>query len=169
MEFAGFFNGLLEQTLVKIAPQIDALALNAGAKLGQNVDDLANSLAKQSTHAAGNGDRVVLGKWEGNYSGYVGDAKLNGGIWYQTDSGVWEKITAGLTQQESAALAWKVNEAFLKQQLQTGVRSIEFIGATPEAILLARPDSFAAKEVLFLIKNAEQFGYIRSATGWIKK
>lgn len=55
----------LEQTLVKIAPQIDALALNAGAKLGQNVDDLANSLAKQSTHAAGNGDRVVLGKWEG--------------------------------------------------------------------------------------------------------
>ena len=47
--------------------------------------------------------------------------------------------------------------------------TIEFIGATPEAILLARPDSFAAKEVLFLIKNAEQFGYIRSATGWIKK
>ncbi|MCE1244338.1 hemagglutinin repeat-containing protein [Oryzomicrobium sp.] len=159
----------LGQMFAKVAPQIDALALNAGAKLGQNVDDFASSLAAQSTRTAGNGNRVVLGKWEGNYSGYVGDAKLNGGVWYQTDPGVWEKMTVGLTQQESQALAWKVNEAFLKQQLQSGVRSIEFVGATPEAVILTRPDSFSAREVLFLTENAGKFGYVRTASGWIKK
>ena len=161
----------IAQTFVKVAPQLDAHLLNAGTKIGQNIDDVAVSLARNSTHSAGNADRVVLGKWEGDYAGYVGEAKLNGGTWYQTNTGVFERMTAGLSQVEKEAVAWKVNEAFLKQQLQAGVAKFEFTGE-PIANTLANPlssNSFRAYEIRFLMENAPKWGYVRNGNVWIKR
>ena len=157
------------QAFIKVAPQLDASLINAGAKIGQNIDDVAASLARNSTQVAGNTDRVVLGEWKGNNAGYVGEAKLNGGTWYQTDTGVFEKMTAGLNALEKEAVAWKVNEYFLAQQMQKGIAKFEFTGLSPDAIKAVRPDSFAAREVLFLEKNGSNYGYVREGSTWVKK
>lgn len=46
---------------------------------GGDVAGAARVIADLSTHASGNADRVVLGRWvEGG--GYVAEAKVNGGI-----------------------------------------------------------------------------------------
>ena len=159
----------INQTIIKVAPQLDAYLLNAQAKIGQNIDDVAASLARTSTNTSGAADRVVLGEWKGNYAGYVGEAKLNGGTWYQTNDGVFEKMTAGLNEAEKGAVAWRVNEYFLTQQMQKGVAKFEFTGLNPDAIKVARPGSFAEKEVLFLEKNASNYGYVREGSAWVKK
>ncbi|MBU1426195.1 MAG: DUF637 domain-containing protein [Gammaproteobacteria bacterium] len=161
----------IQQAFMKAAPQIDASILNSQAKIGQNIDDIASSLATNSTHRAGTADRVVLGKWEGNYEGYVGDAKLNGGIWYQTDKGVWEKMTNGLTDAEKVTVAWKVNESFLKQQLQAGIPRFEFVGE-PIVNTLANPavaSSFRVREIQYLSQEAPKWGYVREGNSWVKK
>ncbi|MEO7640088.1 MAG: hypothetical protein ABIU07_01620, partial [Ramlibacter sp.] len=61
----------------------------------------------------------------------------------------------------------KVNEAFLKQQLQAGVPKLEFVGTTIEAIKAGRP-SFALMEVNFLEANAANYGYQKAGNAWIK-
>jgi len=157
----------ITQTVTKLMPQLDAILLNVQAKLGQNVDDMAASLAASSTKISGAAGRVVLGKWQGNYAGYVGEAKLNGGIWYQTDPGVFEKLTAGLTKTEAQAVAWKVNETFLTQQMQKGISSIEFTGITVADIKVG-PPSFALMEVQFLEINAAKYGYQKVGNAWVK-
>jgi hypothetical protein len=160
----------IAQTFVKYAPQLDAALINSGAKIGQNVDDLTASLARNATHSTGNVDRVVLGKFEGDFAGYVGEAKLNGGTWYQTDKVVYEKLKAGLSDVESKALAWQVNEAFLKQQLQKGVSKFEFIGE-PIINTLANPattNSFRAYEIRYLAQEAPKWGYKQVGNSWVK-
>jgi hypothetical protein len=158
------------QAFVRYAPQLDAALVNSGAKIGQNIDDLTASLARNSTHSSGNVDRVVLGKWEGDYAGYVGEAKLNGGIWYQTDTGVFEKMTAGLSNSEREIVSWQVNESFLKQQMQAGVSKFEFIGE-PIVNTLANPatsNSFRAYEIRFLTQEAPKWGYKQVGNSWVK-
>jgi hypothetical protein len=118
------------QTFVKVAPQLDAYLLNAGTKIGQNIDDVAANLARDSTHTVGAADRVVLGKWDGDYAGYVGDAKLNGGVWYRQIT-AFDRLAAGLSKAEKDAVAWKVNEVFLKQQLKLVCRSLVVGGQLP--------------------------------------
>jgi hypothetical protein len=156
------------QTVAKAAPQLDALLLNAQAKIGQNLDDVAASLARESTQTAGATDRVVLGRWQGDYAGYVGEAKLNGGTWYQTDAGVFERMTAGLTQIERDALSWKVNEMFLTQQLQKGVAKLEVTGPSIAEVKMNYPNSYLALEIKFLEANAAKYGYQQVGNSWVK-
>lgn len=66
-----------------------------------------------STHYVGEGpDRVVLGKFEGQDSGYIGEARSHGGIYYDTGTPTWDSLTDGLTDWEKADLGWQVNEQF---------------------------------------------------------
>lgn len=153
----------------KAGPQLDALLLNTQFKLGQNIDDVANTLAASSTRQVGSTDKVILGQFKGEYDGYIGQAKLNGGVWYETDKGVWDKLTKGLSADEQVALAWKVNESFLTQQMQKGASSIVLSGEDAAAVLVARPNSFTASEIRFLDANASKYGYVRKGNEWVRE
>ena len=122
----------------------------------------ADEIAKLSTHIAPGSDRVVLGKWPG----YIDEAKANGGTWFETPSGYFDRLKAQYGDQ-AAEEAWKTNEAFLRQQLSTG-RPIEMTeGGIAHAI--DRPNSMTARELDYLMKNSEQYGYKRvGTTQWIK-
>jgi RHS repeat-associated protein len=87
---------------------------------------LVKALAAQSTH--GSGTRVVLGKWvEGG--GYIAEAQKNGGIYYETASGVWDALG------KNDALAWAVNEQFLRNQLENGIGRIDLVGESIDGVL----------------------------------
>ena len=83
-----------------------------------------------STHYIGdNPDRVVLGKWEGDDGGYIGEARAHGGIYYDTGDETWDAMTYGLSDADKTALAWQVNEHFLRSQMENGVPRIECVWA----------------------------------------
>lgn len=68
------------------APEAPSVAtdLNTAFVNGQPTADLTRHLADLSTHHFGNADRVVLGKWDGQDAGYIGEARNNGGIFFDT-------------------------------------------------------------------------------------
>lgn len=120
---------------------------------------LVKALAEQSTH--GSGSRVVLGKWiEGG--GYVAEAQKNGGIYYETASGVYDALG------RNDALAWASNEQFLRNQLEAGVGRIDFVGQSIDDVLKSAVGSFRWKEVDWLLRNAEKYGYKLVENSWVK-
>lgn len=134
---------------------------------GTEADQFARQIAEMSTHVNQNSNRVVLGKWAEN-GGYIGEAKANGGVWYETDSSFFSKLTNGLSETEGRAKAWSVNEQFLQGQLERGVGRIDLHGETIREVLTNRPNSFTAMEIKYLETNAKSFGYVRDANSWIK-
>ncbi|MDH5228450.1 MAG: hypothetical protein OEZ58_09185 [Gammaproteobacteria bacterium] len=120
-----------------------------------------------STHVNQNSNRVVLGKWVDN-GGYIGEAKANGGVWFETDSSFFSKLTNGLSKTEGRAKAWSVNEQFLHGQLERGVGRIDLHGETIREVLTNRPKSFTAMEIKYLETNAKNYGYVRDGNSWIK-
>ena len=132
---------------------------------------IAQFIAKQSTHVQEPATRVVLGKWaeqDGKIAGYVGEAKANGGIWYQTEAGFYEAVG------KDSNLAWKTNEAFLQQQLTNGVPRLEFHGfdvAGDMASFAGKPfEQLPArlKEFVWLQENGSKFGYVQQGTTFVK-
>jgi hypothetical protein len=125
-----------------------------------------------STHYIGDTpDRVVLGKFEGQEDGYIGEARGYGGIYYDTGGETWDAMTYGLSDTDQTALAWQVNEHFLRSQMENGVPRIEYVlGQYPsiEEVLLKRQGSFSAKEIEFLTDNAPAYGYRRIGNAWVK-
>jgi RHS repeat-associated protein len=120
---------------------------------------LVKALAEQSTH--GSGTRVVLGKWvEGG--GYIAEAQKNGGIYYETASGVWDALG------KNDALAWAANEQFLRNQLEAGVGRIDFVGQSIDDVRKSAVGSFRWKEVDWLLRNAEKYGYKLVENSWVK-
>lgn len=69
---------------------------------------------------------MVLGKWAGDESGYIGEARAGGGIYYDTSSEVWNTIGHGLSEQAAKDLGWGVNENFLQTQMERGVDRIDY-------------------------------------------
>lgn len=110
---------------------------------------------------------MVLGRWAEN-GGYIQEAKDNGGVWYETESSFFSKLTNGLGEAEARAKAWSVNEQFLQSQLERGVGRIDLHGETIRDVLINRPNSFTAMEIKYLESNAKNFGYIRDGNSWIK-
>ncbi len=120
---------------------------------------LVKALAEQSTH--GSGTRVVLGEWiEGG--GYIAEAQKNGGIYYETASGVWDALG------KNDALAWASNEQFLRNQLEAGVGRIDFVGQSITEVLRNDVGTFRWKEVKWLLDNAERYGYKLVGNSWVK-
>ncbi|MFT8181346.1 endonuclease, partial [Mycobacteroides chelonae] len=91
------------------APQL-AADLNNAFTNGHVTSDLAGQVADHSTHHApgigstANPDRVVLGKWDGQDGGYIGEARNNGGIYFDTGSDTWNAVGRGLDEARSKEL-----------------------------------------------------------------
>jgi hypothetical protein len=140
---------------------------------GEPTEQLGRQLADMTTHYVGdNPDRVVLGKWEGNDAGYIGEARAHGGIYFNTGDDTWKALTEGLSKPDEIAVAWPVNEYFLRNQMENHVGRIEYIFdhdkySSLEAMAFERSGSYSAMEVDFLIKNAAAYGYERVGNAWV--
>jgi uncharacterized protein YukE len=150
-----------------------AMDLNSAFAHGGPTPSLSRQVADMSTHYVGdNPDRVVLGKFDGQEGGYIGEARGQGGIYFDTGDPAWDAITHGLSKSGAVDLAWQVNEQFLRGQMETGVSRIEYNlpqgFSSVEEVLVLRPDSFSAKEIGFLKSNAEAYGYQQVGDSWIR-
>jgi uncharacterized protein YukE len=140
----------------------------------QPTAELSQRLADMSTHYVGdNPDRVVLGKWDGNESGYIGEARGHGGIYYDTSNEVWDNVGHGLSKAEANHLGWEVNENFLRSQMERGVDRIDYVVegtafTSVDDVLDNDARSFSAKEIRFLNDNASSYGYERIGDSWIR-
>lgn len=157
--------------VAKFADTLEAAKALRVARTADEAAEIAQYIARQSTHVQEPATRVVLGKWveqDGKLLGYVGEAKANGGIWYQTEAGFYEAVG------KDANLAWKTNEAFLQQQLANGVPRLEFHGFDVAGELAANAgksfDQLPArlKEFYWLKDNAGKFGYVQDGTSFVK-
>lgn len=135
--------------------------------------ELANQLADLSTHYVGEApDRVVLGRFAGQDGGYIGDARGGGGIYFDTGNPVWDAITHGLSKPDADAVAWQVNEQFLRNQMESGVGRIDYLldhseYSSLEDMAQARLGSFSSMEVDFLNESAAAYGYRRVGDSWV--
>jgi WXG100 family type VII secretion target len=135
------------------------------ATLPQNV---ADDLGRLTTHGAG--DRVVLGPWKGfddaaYDSSYIAQAKSGGGRWFETPDGMYDALGRDSNKM------WQVNESFLRQQLESGVPRIEYVGENMADVLKpANANRMSYKELSYLRDNAADFGYRfdPAAQAWIK-
>ena len=140
---------------------------------GEATPELGQQISGMSTHHIGdNPERVVLGKWEGQDGGYIGEARGRGGIYYDTGDETWEAMTYGLRESDRTALTWPINEHFLRSQMEDHVGRIEYIldgdkYSSLEDMALERAGSFSAMEVDFLTKNAAAYGYERIGDAWV--
>ncbi|HEY0227224.1 MAG TPA: endonuclease, partial [Mycobacterium sp.] len=130
-------------------------------------------LADMATHYVGdNPDRVVLGKFDGHEGGYIGEARGDGGIYYDTGALAWDAVGQGLGPADADALGWQVNEQFLRTHMENGVSRIEYVLNSEypslEAVLVKSPDSFSAKEIQFLVENGPAYGYRRVGNAWVR-
>jgi hypothetical protein len=147
--------------------------LYAASAHGEPTADLSRLLADMSTHYVGNSpDRVVLGRFGGQEGGYVGDARRQGGIYFDTGNPTWDAMTFGLSKPAGNDLAWGVNEQFLRGQMETGVSRIEYQlppgFSSVEELLALDPQSFSAREIAFLKGNAEAYGYQQVGDSWVR-
>jgi hypothetical protein len=126
-----------------------------------------------STHYIGeNPDRVVLGKWAGQEDGYIGEARGNGGIYYDTGDVAWDAMTQGLTPSQRMDLGWQANEQFLRGQMEDHVGRIDYIldhneYSSLEDMAEDRATSFSAMEINYLNENAAAYGYERVGDSWV--
>lgn len=157
-----------------------AQELNGAYARGLPGEDLVHHVSYLSTHYVDgpghlpeNVDRVVLGRWAGEDDGYIGEARKNGGIYYDTGSEAWANMGRGLSDEQIAHLGWQANERFLRTQLETGVSRIEYVldeeYTSLEEVLKKRQGSFSAREIDYLTDNAAQYGYRRVGNSWVKE
>ncbi|ORW44523.1 WXG100 family type VII secretion target [Mycobacterium paraense] len=150
-----------------------ALDLYSAFVHGEPTTGLSQQLADMSTHYVGdNPDRVVLGKWDGLDGGYIGEARANGGIYFDTGKPVWDAMTFGLPKPVVDDLAWPVNEQFLRGQMESHVGRIDYLldhdeYSSLEDMAEDRATSFSAMEVNFLNQNAAAYGYERVGDSWV--
>jgi len=124
------------------------------------------------THYVGdNPDRVVLGKWDGQQGGYIGEARGNGGIFFDTGNPAWKALSYGLDETQEQAVVWPVNEQFLRTQMENHVPRIEYVLPdgynSVEEVARLRRESYSAFEINFLNQNAAKYGYQRVGNEWV--
>jgi len=139
---------------------------------GEPTAGLSQQVADMSTHYIGdNPDRVVLGKWEGQDGGYIGEARGHGGIYYDTGPETWKAITQGLPEAQAQDLGWQVNEAFLREQMENHISRIEYVLPdgfnSVDEVARIRRETFSALEINWLDQNAANFGYKRVGNAWV--
>ncbi|OBF53199.1 hypothetical protein A5787_06115 [Mycobacterium sp. 852002-50816_SCH5313054-b] len=139
---------------------------------GEPTTGLSQQFADMSTHYVGdNPDRVVLGRWAGHDDGYIGEARSNGGIYYDTGGQPWDALTGGLNELDKQILGWQPNEAFLRQQMENHVPRIEYVLPdgfnSVDEVARVRRETFSAFEINFLDQNGAKFGYTRIGNAWV--
>jgi hypothetical protein len=156
-------------------PFVDAARLNkatdellAAVESGRDIEQHIDKLAGLTTHIEGGENRVVIGIWEGNTKGFIGEAKANGGVWYQTPDTWYRKIEARLGATEGARVTWAVNQRVLQKQLEVGIAErIDFVfgrGETSAMYIDKRidPETYTrvrAREFRYLLDNGPKHGY----------
>jgi len=155
------------------APQT-AHNLNDAFTHGHPTADLSHRVAEMATHYIGdNPDRVVLGKFQGQENGYIGDARDQGGIYFDTGGPTWDALAHGLNDAETRGLAWQVNEQFLRGQMENGVGRIDYVVdasrfSSVEEVVRKDPTSYSAMEIRYLSENASAYGYERIGNSWVR-
>ncbi len=103
--------------------------------------------------------------------GYIGEARRNGGIYFDTGPDAWNEVGHGLSKLDADALGWQVNERFLRTQMENRVGRIEYIlpdgFSSVDQVARVRRESFSALEINFLNENAASFGYERYGNSWV--
>jgi len=150
-----------------------AMDLNYASRNGGPTAGFSEEIADMSTHYVGaDPGRVVLGRFDGQDGGYIGAARGQGGIYFDTGNRTWDALTSDLTPPASENLAWQVNEQFLRSQMEAGVPRIDYElpGRFPsvEDVLLAEPSSFSAKEIAFLQNSSGAYGYRQVGNSWVR-
>ncbi|WP_428341820.1 hypothetical protein [Mycobacterium sp.] len=146
--------------------------LNYGHWHGGPTGALSEPVADMSTHYVGdNPDRVVLGKFNGPEGGYIGEARGNGGIYFDTGDPTWDALTRGFGPNEEKGLVWQVNEHFLRNQMESAVPRIEYVLPdgfdSVEQLAGAQRQSYSAMEINFLKNNAAAYGYEQQGNVWV--
>jgi uncharacterized protein YukE len=150
-----------------------AFDLNYVPMHGGPTAELSQQLADMSTHYIGdNPDRVVLGKFYGQEDGYIGVARGQGGIYFDTSNPIWDAFRDGLSPPQANDLSWLVNEQFLRTQMENGVDRIDYVVdpsrfSSVEDVVRIDPESFSAKEIRYLTENAPAYGYERVGNSWV--
>jgi len=140
---------------------------------GEPTTSLTQHLSDMVTHYFGdNPDRVVLGKWDGQDSGYIGEARGQGGIFFDTGNPAWQALAQGLDKTTEQAVVWPVNEQFLRTQMENQVGRIDYMldserFSSLENMLFEDSGSYSAMEVEFLSENAAAYGYERVGNSWV--
>jgi hypothetical protein len=140
---------------------------------GEPTASINQHLSDMVTHYIGdNPDRVVLGKWDGQEAGYIGEARGNGGIYFDTGDPTWEALANGLPKAVEQDLVWPVNEQFLRTQMENQVGRIDYVLDHGEYECLEdmaedRATSYSASEVNFLNEAAAGYGYERVGDSWV--
>jgi hypothetical protein len=140
---------------------------------GEPTTGLTQHVADMSTHYVGdNPERVVLGQFGGQEGGYIGEARGNGGIYFDTGDPTWDALASGLTKPVEQDVVWPVNEQFLRTQMENHVGRIEYLldsdkYSSLEDMMLDRSGSYSAMEVEYLSKNAAAYGYERVGNSWV--
>jgi uncharacterized protein YukE len=139
---------------------------------GEPTASLNQHLSDMVTHYVGdNPDRVVLGKWDGQQGGYIGEARGNGGIFFDTGNPAWKALAYGLDETQEQAVVWPVNEQFLRTQMENHVPRIEYVLPdgynSVEEVARLRRESYSAFEINFLNQNAAKYGYQRVGNEWV--
>ena len=139
---------------------------------GEPTASLNHHLSDMVTHYVGdNPDRVVLGKWDGQQGGYIGEARGNGGIFFDTGNPAWKALAYGLDETREQAVVWPVNEQFLRTQMENHVPRIEYVLPdgynSVEEVARLRRESYSAFEINFLNQNAAKYGYQRVGNEWV--
>jgi uncharacterized protein YukE len=139
---------------------------------GEPTTSLTQHLSDMVTHSFGdNPDRVVLGKWDGQDGGYIGEARAHGGIFFDTGDPAWKALAEGLDTPSEQAVVWPVNEQFLRSQMENHVPCIEYVLPdgfdSVDQVALQRRESYSAFEINFLNQNAAEFGYRRVGNEWV--
>jgi uncharacterized protein YukE len=139
---------------------------------GEPTTGLTQHFSDMVTHYFGdNPDRVVLGKWDGQDGGYIGEARANGGIFFDTGDPAWKALAEGLDKQTEQTLVWPVNEQFLRTEMENQVGRIDYLLDRGEYESLEdmaedRATSYSAYEVNFLNNMAGEYGYERVGDSW---
>jgi hypothetical protein len=118
-------------------------------------------------------NRVVLGNYEGNEAGYIGEARRHGGIYYDPSPQAFDAMTYGLSDEDANQLCWQVVESFLRTQLERAPARFDYVlnrahSSSVEEVVALDPHSLSAKEITFLKLNAESYGYQQLGTSWLQ-
>lgn len=149
-----------------------AMDLNHAAANGVPTAGLSQQVAAMSTHYVGEfPDRVVLGRFGGQDGGYIGEARGNGGIYFDTGDPTWAALTDGLANSQQLGVVWPVNESFILEQMESQVSRFDYAlpsgFANVDDIVRRRPYTYSAHEINYLDQNGPAFGYERVGNSWI--
>jgi VIT1/CCC1 family predicted Fe2+/Mn2+ transporter len=106
----------------------DAQALRALDRLLE-LDDLSSPEALElideigMSSVQGSGDRFVIGRWVSHGEGYVNDARLDGGVFFETNPEIYQRLVDrfGRGDPRVQQILWEANQASIRQAIADGL------------------------------------------------